>query len=453
MRGGVVNRRREVETSTRGQTRPKGREEPVMQIPLESILRRLMLLGLPLTPVLATGCAKLPPGAADWQDADLHAMVVVDAPISLPPDMGVVDGSWDAPDPDAMAASDAYEAGGEGGADAVVCRSSDARYGGDAPVERPMRDPAPLCVGTWGSYQQPYCGGANSIIGSEWRLIDPDDPEQVSLYAACAQGDCGRLCSIVYSDYFCAPSVGNLGMVICQAACEPTSQQAGLNARLWPSGACLGGRRPAGLLADRRRLRGNEVGAFFARAARMEAASVPAFAQLATELAAHGGGASLIRRARRAMGEEARHFLSTARLAARFSTRVPLPRVRAMPVRPLEEVAAENAAEGCVNETYAALMALHQAAAARDRRVRAAMTAIAADELRHADLSWAIDGWCRAQLSPAARRRVDQRRAQAREALVASAAGDPASPALRHWAGLPDGERAVTMAQAVFRAA
>jgi hypothetical protein len=443
-----------------------------MQIPLESILRRLMLLGLPLTPVLATGCAKLPPGTADAQDADLQAMVVdapapepdarwdLDAPGAMDPDMGMIDGGGDAPDPDA------YDGGGEGGPDTVACRVWDAGHG-DAPNERPMPDPAPLCVGSWGLYQQVYCGGANTIIGSDWRLINPADPEQVSLYAACAQGDCTRLCDIVFSDYLCAP---NGYRVTCEAACEPNWQQAGLHGRVWPTGPCLGGRRPAGLLetvvgaggfpraararqADRRRLRGNEVGTFFARAARMEAASVPAFAQLAAELAAHGGRAPLIRRARRAMGEEARHFRSTARLAARFGARAPLPRVQAMPVRPLEEVAAENAVEGCINETYAALIALHQAAASRDRRVRAAMTAIAADELRHADLSWAIDGWCRAQLSPAARRRVDQRRADAREALVASAAGDPASPALRHWAGLPDGERAVTMAQAVFRAA
>jgi hypothetical protein len=216
---------------------------------------------------------------------------------------------------------------------------------------------------------------------------------------------------------------------------------------------CYGGRRPPGLIEVRCAPVGAEVGAFFARAARMEAASVPAFRRLAVELAAHAAPRAFVGRARRAVAEEARHFRMTARLAARHGARAQTALVQSSPLRALETVAVDNAVEGCVNETYAALVALHQARAARDRQVRAALTAIAADELRHADLSWAIDGWFRARLPPTARRRLDQRRDEARVRLLASVAAAPASSALRRWAGLPDGERAMALARAVAGAA
>jgi hypothetical protein len=214
-----------------------------------------------------------------------------------------------------------------------------------------------------------------------------------------------------------------------------------------------GGRRPPGLIEDGREP-GDDAGAIFARAAALEAASVPAFQQLAAELALHGAPPAFVRSARRAVGEEAHHFLVTSRLAARHGARARAPRVRATPLRSLEQMALDNAVEGCVNETHAALIALQQADAAGDRIVRAAMRTIASEEVHHARLSWAIDGWCQTRLSPAARRRVDQARAEARHRLLAAAATSTSAPgpALRRSLGLPDAERAVAMARNVSRA-
>jgi hypothetical protein len=61
--------------------------------------------------------------------------------------------------------------------------------------------------------------------------------------------------------------------------------------------------------------------------------------------------------------------------------------------RSLEQLAVENAVEGCVRETYGALLATWQARAAAEPRVRAMMAAVAVDETRHAQLAWDLDAW------------------------------------------------------------
>ena len=93
-------------------------------------------------------------------------------------------------------------------------------------------------------------------------------------------------------------------------------------------------------------------------------------------------------------------------LARRFGGAVDAPRVAARAVRSLEELAVENAAEGCARETFGALVATWQARAAGNPLVRGVMARIARDETRHADLAWAVDGW--------ARGRLESRRARAR---------------------------------------
>jgi rubrerythrin len=62
-------------------------------------------------------------------------------------------------------------------------------------------------------------------------------------------------------------------------------------------------------------------------------------------------------------------------------------------VRPLAEAAAEAVREGCVAETLAALQASEQLARASDDQVRAALTRIATDEARHAELAYRFVRW------------------------------------------------------------
>ena len=107
-----------------------------------------------------------------------------------------------------------------------------------------------------------------------------------------------------------------------------------------------------------------------------------------------GSPADLLRAARRARREEIRHTAMTLRLARRFGTTATLPAAPSeTPVRTLFEIARENAVEGCVRETYGAVMGLLEACTSSDAEVRAASTRIANDECGHAELAMAVARW------------------------------------------------------------
>jgi hypothetical protein len=179
------------------------------------------------------------------------------------------------------------------------------------------------------------------------------------------------------------------------------------------------GRRPAGLAPPAHRGGTGAVGAWLAQAAWLEAASVYAFAQLARELEGHGAPNGLVLGARAAARDEVRHTALVTRLALRYGARPATAVVAPATPRPLVELAMENIAEGCVRETWGAVIALWQASTAGDPVARATFRAIARDEARHAALAWAIDRWIQPQLDASAIERVHAARvAAARELLV-----------------------------------
>jgi hypothetical protein len=205
--------------------------------------------------------------------------------------------------------------------------------------------------------------------------------------------------------------------------------------------SCITGRRPRGLRSVGRPSTASEVGSVLAEMAHLEAASVFSFERLAAELSAHGAPGRLAARSKAAAGDEVRHARVMTRLAARAGAEVKAPRVRRPTTRGLEAIARENAVEGCVRETYGAALAHVQAARATDPRVRAAMSKIARDETRHAQLSWDVARWIEAQLAPAARRRVAAARSRAIAELGRALAG-PGSDADRAALGWPDAAQA-----------
>jgi hypothetical protein len=162
-----------------------------------------------------------------------------------------------------------------------------------------------------------------------------------------------------------------------------------------PGAACVG-RVPAGLEAISAR---SGLEGYLARCAHLEAASVYAFERLAHELRAHGAPAALVERALRAADDEVRHAHVMAQLTRERGGSVQPARVQALPVRTLAQIARENAVEGCVRETYGAVVGAWQAARARDLSLRTAMAPIAADEARHAQLSHDVHAWLMTQLS------------------------------------------------------
>jgi len=193
--------------------------------------------------------------------------------------------------------------------------------------------------------------------------------------------------------------------------CEMTPNRAGIRTQC-QNFAQPGGRRPAGMVDGP--IAGEGIPRALREAVRLEAASVTAFRQLARELEANGAPEDLVRRARSAARDEARHAREVRRVAAERGVEVALERTPLRPNRTLREVAIENAVEGCVRETWGALVALWQARAA-PTELREVFARIAEDEIAHAELAWDVDRWStkhlsereRAEVREAARRAVD----------------------------------------------
>lgn len=142
------------------------------------------------------------------------------------------------------------------------------------------------------------------------------------------------------------------------------------------------------------------VGRAFERDAQLEHASVPAFLQLASELARLDAPRALIERALQAARDEVRHTELCLQLAQRHLEDCAPPALppivqRAAIAREqsLVRLAIESWLDGCVAEGRAAEHAARAAAAARDPEAKAALTTIARDEHRHSELGWSILQW------------------------------------------------------------
>ncbi|HEU4533096.1 MAG TPA: ferritin-like domain-containing protein [Polyangiaceae bacterium] len=208
------------------------------------------------------------------------------------------------------------------------------------------------------------------------------------------------------------------------------------------SNTCAG-RRPAGLVAlgagaD------DELVRYLEEQAYLEAASVEAFERLAGELASLGAPRSLVRRARRAKADEVRHHALLVEVGRRYDARflAPAPRVAPAGRRSLLAFALENAIEGCVRETWGALVAHHQARRASDPALRQACAIIADDETRHAELSWAIHAWAQRRLGEAERRELERAMARAADELAAGCGAAALGEGARAALGLPSAGRA-----------
>lgn len=184
---------------------------------------------------------------------------------------------------------------------------------------------------------------------------------------------------------------------------------------------CVIGRRPEGFST---KVKPTTLGDYFANAAELEAASVPAFRRLARELRAHGAPTELVDRAKAAALDEVRHARGVRALARRFGATAKSPRVGKLGVRSLVDIAMENAREGCVRETFGALVATFQARRATDVEIATAMGAIADDETEHAALAWDVAAWIDTQLDAEEKSAVLGARSEA-YAEVVHASGRP----------------------------
>lgn len=209
-----------------------------------------------------------------------------------------------------------------------------------------------------------------------------------------------------YSELFCEALAGDGGISTVRCN-EGVIGSCGRRPVGWAGGACAAEVEP-GL-------------AWLLAAAELEAASVPAFVALATELAELGAPDALRDAAVRAADDERRHAVAIASLVRGRGREVAAPEITANRAGDLEALARHNAVEGCVRETWGALLAAFQARHAEAADVRRVQLEIADDERGHAELAWEIDAWARTRLSAAAQARVDAARADAARALLGEA--------------------------------
>jgi hypothetical protein len=201
---------------------------------------------------------------------------------------------------------------------------------------------------------------------------------------------------------------------------------------------CVIGRRPEGL--ELAQLPGDRhpLATFLANCAQLEAASVYAFQRLQRDLRRLGAADSLLAAAHHSAVDELRHAQLTAALAQRYGGAVREPQLSAPAAqRSALAIALENAVEGCVRETFGAAIAWHQAALALDPQVAHVMRGIAADETRHAELSWSIADWLEPQLSEADRSAIAAARSRALRELEHEIDAEALPEAARAQIGVP----------------
>ena len=283
----------------------------------------------------------------------------------------------------------------------------------------------------------------NSWIGPNPVAVD------TAVWDGCnVSDDCLDLCGEVLPSIYTAVNacdrvrpgdpVGDGGTDPIDGGPTPDAGDLALDVRIVYHPPFCSGRRPEGHTPGVQADCEIPVGRWLAEAAELEAASVPAFQRLARELEAHGAPARLVRAARRAARDEVRHWRLMSGAARAHGARPTVASLKPLPVRPLREVAAENAAEGCVRETFGAATAEYQARHARDPLLRALMATIAVDEARHGLLAWEVDHWARAALGDGAARALSaHRRAVADEIARDTAATTAPDPSLVSHLGLP----------------
>src|SRR5262249_10142709 len=117
------------------------------------------------------------------------------------------------------------------------------------------------------------------------------------------------------------------------------------------------GRRPEGFDPSSPAAGGAPLGAFFAELARLEAASIAAFDRLPDELVEHGAPDELVLAAERSRQDEVEHTRVMTRLARRHGAAPAHVHRGTRRPRPLAEIVRENMVEGCIRETFGALVA------------------------------------------------------------------------------------------------
>jgi hypothetical protein len=188
----------------------------------------------------------------------------------------------------------------------------------------------------------------------------------------------------------------------------------------WLHYVCMG-RRPLGHIESQLHIK--DIGSHFACAAQLEAASITAFVQLARQLKGWEAPQGLVNRCLKAAQDEVVHTQILRRLALDCGAELEAP-INEDVSSNLLATAIHNATEGCVYETWAALIAAHQALHCTYPTLQKVYRRVAADETRHGQLAWDIHNWLMSQLTLEEQNIVGQAQAEALERLRDIATGE-----------------------------
>jgi hypothetical protein len=153
------------------------------------------------------------------------------------------------------------------------------------------------------------------------------------------------------------------------------------------------------------------LGEAFAQAARLEHASVAAFARFSLQLMSLGAPPELLVASARAQLDEVAHAQGCFALATRYWGEAvgpgPLVVQGALDSMDVESIVVTAIAEGCIGESVAALEAREALVRCQDPETTQLLTRIAADEAEHAALAWRFVAWA-LRMWPALRPSVER---------------------------------------------
>ena len=172
-------------------------------------------------------------------------------------------------------------------------------------------------------------------------------------------------------------------------------------------------RAPLGIFDDVcDRMQRNRLTEHYREVARMEHASVAAFARLALQLMSLGAPPELLQQSIVAQGDELEHAKIAFGLACELSGGTVGPGALAingaLDESSIEEIAFTAVVEGCVGETVAAVEAAEASARASNPVLGALLARIARDETRHAQLAYRVVMWLLEMGGEGVRRAVER---------------------------------------------
>lgn len=263
-----------------------------------------------------------------------------------------------------------------------------ASYASDETVELCLESPPDACPSAIDALPLLYVENGTDPACSPSAVIGEAIPEQVALGNCCYE--VVETCNSVMSVGCGRPlSIGGTAKIAVQRAALTAQPQAERR-----TGANSGASLTAALTSAQR----DQLASFWTDIALAEHASIAEFHRVSLELLRFGAPEALIAAAQRAAMDEARHARRAFDLASSYAgerlsagaMQLPV----AMPLAAtLVELARNTVQGGCIAETQSAALCMRLVRRATDAKVKSVLEGIVRDELRHAELAWAIVRW------------------------------------------------------------